>query len=131
MDEPCKHHEAVHTCMERVKKDMDALKVDVEQIKTDREERSIIIAGLMPRSWLWRMVVIVAPVTAIALTILIFQATAGYKFADRETTIRMAVQVDMLERRMMLQEEMNQKIVINQQIIMRDLGAIKDGLKLE
>lgn len=57
-------------------------------VERRQAERTILIDSKMPKKWLWTIIALVAPVTGIALTILIFQATASAKFADKEMVIR-------------------------------------------
>jgi len=53
----------------------DGLKQTLKAVKDNQESRTLIINSKMPKSWLWTIIILVAPVTGIALTILISQAT--------------------------------------------------------
>lgn len=70
----------------------------VKVVEENQERRTVIINSKMPKAWLWTIIILVAPVTSIALMILISQATADARFADKVTVTKHEAEICMLKK---------------------------------
>ena len=70
----------------------------VRTVEDNQAKRTLIIDSKMPKSWLWTIIALVAPVTGIALTILIAQATADSRFADKGIVIKHEIEICELKK---------------------------------
>lgn len=70
----------------------------VKVVEENQERRTVIIDSKMPKTWLWTIIVLVAPVTSFALMILISQATADARFADKEIVTKHEAEICALKK---------------------------------
>lgn len=99
-------------------------KKDIDDVKDRQTEWTIVIDSKMPKAWLWRLILVVAPVTGIAMTILIFQATADAKFAKKDDVTRHDEKICAIEKNMKNQGEKDAEL-------MRVLGEILKAVRKE
>ncbi|MGB5217103.1 MAG: hypothetical protein WBN66_02275 [Smithella sp.] len=95
----------------------------VKMVEENQERRTPIIDSKMPKAWLWTIIVLVAPVTSIALMILISQATADARFADKVTVTKHEAEICMLKN---LVEERLQSDRDQMRVLDEILKAVKE-----
>ena len=95
----------------------------VKVVEENQERRTVIIDSKMPKTWLWTIIVLVAPVTSIALMILISQATADARFADKEIVTKHEAEICMLKN--LVEERLKAELDQNK-ILDEILKAVKE-----
>lgn len=94
---------------------------DIDKISDRQTARTMIIDSKMPKAWLWRIILIIAPVTGIAMTILIFQATASVRFADKDMVTRHEEKICSMERVLAAHIEVERQTVNRLDEILREV----------